>query len=90
MKDNTKYVIFTIGSIGIFLLTLGIFTFIVMALDVVESVMEAHIPTLLGFLTIVYYINFLESKAGISSKLIWIRNIILSLILAGIYFSFYK
>lgn len=61
-----------------------------MALEVVESVMEAHIPTLLGFLTIVYYINFLESKVGISSKLIWIRNIILSLILAGIYFSLYK
>lgn len=51
-KNGTLYLNLILGSIGIILIALGIFEFLV----IVESTMSAYILTLLGFITIVHYI----------------------------------
>ncbi|MFA9559469.1 hypothetical protein ACERII_19345 [Evansella sp. AB-rgal1] len=87
-NNGTIYLHLLLGSIGILLIALGMFELIAK----VESTMPVLILTFFGFgfIAVVHYIYYLEKKAGISNKLIWIRAVFLILLLLGIYFSFYN
>jgi hypothetical protein len=71
-----------LGSIGIILITLGIFEFLITVKNT-----TGHILTFLGYVITVHYIYHLEKKAGISEKIIWIRAIILIVIIFSIWIT---
>lgn len=54
--------------------------------------LEGYIFSFLGFILIINYINYLESKANISKKIIWIKSIvsIVLFILLSVTFSFFS
>jgi hypothetical protein len=81
-KNRNLYLNMILGSIGIILITLGIFEFLI----IVKST-TGHILTLLGYVITVHYIYHLEKKAGISEKIIWIRAIILIVIIFSIWIT---
>lgn len=85
MKGNNSslYLSMVLGSIGIILITFGIMEFFLIG-DA-----SNYVLLLLGFIITIHYIYFLEKKAGISKKLIWIRAIFFILILVAVYYGYY-
>ncbi|WP_078433681.1 hypothetical protein [Metabacillus halosaccharovorans] len=70
-KDKIKMYIFLIlGGIGLALVGLGGVMFIEI------DNMKGYLTVICGFLITISYIEFLERRAGISKKIIWVRAIV--------------
>lgn len=81
-KDQTNFLylkMFT-GTIGLILLIIGAFKYL-------QNIGGTSSYILLfGYIFMINYIHYLESKAGISKKLIWIRSAVLILTAILLYF----
>ena len=77
LKENKQALYFNmiLGTIGSILIVLAAMRYMIKENDYI-----GYINIFLGFLLMISYINYLEKKAGISKKLIWIR-VIVSMIL---------
>ncbi|ATP40780.1 hypothetical protein CSE16_12370 [Solibacillus sp. R5-41] len=71
MKNDKKVLYFymILVTIGTILIALGIIGYLV---KVNEP--KGYLMIILGFILTINYINYLEKKAGISKKIIWIKN----------------
>ena len=78
LKENKQALYFNmiLGTIGPVLIFLAAVRYMIKENDYI-----GYISIYFGFLLTITYINYLEKRAGISKKLIWIR-IIVSIILA--------
>ena len=82
MEDNdrgTLYFKMSIGTLGLIIIVVGLFKY-VESLDGGSSYY-----LLLGFPLTMIYLNYLEEKAGISKKILWIKSIIAISLLFIIY-----
>lgn len=72
MQDNkfALYFYTCVGALGLILLTVTIIKYY----ETLE-VSSGYLIPFFGFILTFYYINYLERKAGISKKVIWIRAI---------------
>lgn len=85
-KIHTPYFSFSIGTIGMLLLTFGIFELVIG--NAGTNPAEFFLPCA-GLIILVHYIYYLEKKAGISDKLIWIRALAIIVVLAvGAYMAY--
>lgn len=76
----------SIGAIGMLLLTFGIFELVTG--NVGTNPAEFFLPCA-GLIILIHYIYYLEKKAGISDKLIWIRALAIIVVLAvGAYMAY--
>lgn len=84
MEENNKslYVKMFLGTIGVVLVGLGALRYLAIMNDT-----KGYLFTFLGFLLTINYIYYLEKKAGISTKITWIKAAI-SIILLAIMFNF--
>ncbi|WP_211655589.1 hypothetical protein [Planococcus alpniumensis] len=83
---NNPYLSLSIGAIGMLLLTFGIFELVLNNIGMNPA--EFLLPCA-GLIILVHYIYYLERKAGISNKLIWIRALALMTVLAvGAYIAY--
>lgn len=80
-KINSPYFPLSIGAIGMLLLTFGIFELFLDDIDMYLTPAQFLLPSS-GLIILVHYIYYLERKAGISNKLIWIRALAIILVLA--------
>ncbi|MBP3950237.1 hypothetical protein [Bacillus suaedae] len=85
-NDDKKvsYLIIFFGGVGTILILLG-------AINLFENgYLEGYYFVLFGFLLLISYINYLESKAGVSKKITWLR-VLLSIIVTFIlsYFLYF-
>ncbi|MCZ8541897.1 hypothetical protein MKY29_11395 [Psychrobacillus sp. FSL K6-2365] len=81
MEENdrgTLYFNMSIGTLGLLIIAVGLFKY-------VETVGGDSSYTLLGFPLTMIYLNYLEGKAGISKKILWIKSIIAISLLIIIY-----
>jgi len=80
-KDKIKMYIFLIlGGIGLALVGLGGVMFIEI------DNMKGYLTVICGFLITISYIEFLERRAGISKKIIWVRAIVSIILFAVLAF----
>ncbi len=79
---DVLYVNLLIGTAGPLIIFLGILK----ANDAMGS--TAFGFTLFGFTLLMIYINYLEKKAGIPKKALWIKSI-LSILTVAIFFKYY-
>jgi len=78
-NDNgTLYFNMSIGTLGLLIILVGLFKY-------VETVGGNASFTLLGFPLTMIYLNYLEKKAGISKKILWIKSILAISLLFIIY-----
>lgn len=66
----------------------------IIALAIIRYIFEVNEPKgyliiLLGFFMTINYINYLEKKAGIGKKIIWIRNSVYTVLVTFITFFLY-
>ena len=66
----------------------------IIALAIMKYIFEVNEPRgylimLLGFLLTINYINYLEKKAGISKKIIWIRNSVYMVLVGSLTYFLY-
>lgn len=81
MEENdrgTLYFNMSIGTLGLLIIVVGLFKY-------VETVGGDSLYVLLGFPLTMIYLNYLEGKAGISKKILWIKSIIAISLLFIIY-----
>lgn len=81
LEDNdrgTLYFKMSIGTLGLIIIVVGLFKYI-------ETVGGDSIYALIGFPLTMIYLNYLEEKAGISKKILWIKSIIAISLLFIIY-----
>ncbi|MGE7980337.1 hypothetical protein [Psychrobacillus sp. NPDC093200] len=81
MKKNdrgTLYFNMSIGTLGLLIIIVGLFKY-------VQTVDGDSSFALLGFPLTMIYLNYLEGKAGISKKILWIKSIIAISLLFIIY-----
>lgn len=81
MKVNdrgTLYFNMSIGTLGLLIIVVGLFKY-------VQTVGGDSSFVLLGFPFTMIYLNYLEGKAGISKKILWIKSIIAISLLFIIY-----
>ncbi len=81
MEENdrgTLYFNMSIGTLGLLIIVVGLFKY-------VETVGGGSSFALLGFPLTMIYLNYLEGKAGISKKILWIKSIIAISLLFIIY-----
>ncbi|WP_454190909.1 hypothetical protein [Paenibacillus sp. Marseille-Q7038] len=73
MRKDKGVIYFNVvlGTIGIILVGLGTFRYQLLNEDI-----EGQIISYIGFILTIAYINYLEQKAGISKKVIWIKSVI--------------
>ncbi|MBO0589533.1 MULTISPECIES: hypothetical protein [unclassified Sporosarcina] len=86
MEENDKGILY----INMFIGTLGLIIIIVGLLKYYETVGGIGSSfALLGFPLTMIYMNYLEGKAGISKKILWIKSIIaiFLLFIISIYFN---
>ncbi|WP_419962387.1 hypothetical protein [Psychrobacillus sp. BM2] len=72
MEENdrgTLYFNMSIGTLGLLIIVVGLFKY-------VETVGGDSLYVLLGFPLTMIYLNYLEGKAGISKRILWIKSII--------------
>lgn len=85
-KIHNPYFSLSIGAIGMLLLTFGIFELVIGNVDTDPA--KFFLPCA-GLIILVHYIYYLEKKAGISDKLIWIRALAIIVVLAvGAYMAY--
>ncbi|MEZ0481414.1 hypothetical protein [Planococcus sp. SSTMD024] len=85
-KIHNPYFSLSIGAIGMLLLTFGIFQLVIGNMDMNPA--QFFLPCA-GLIILVHYIYYLEKKAGISDKLIWIRALAIIIVLAvGVYVAY--
>lgn len=78
-KDRgTLYFNMAIGTLGLLVILVGLFKY-------VETVGGNSSFALVGFPLTMIYLNYLEGKAGISKKILWIKSIIAISLLIIIY-----
>ncbi|WP_332633924.1 hypothetical protein [Halalkalibacter flavus] len=86
MEKNDKgilYINLVIGTVGPILIVLGILKYF----EAVGG--TGYLTPFIGFAVTMIYLNYLEEKAGIIKKIIWIKSIIsIGTILALMYFLF--
>ncbi|MBK5482547.1 hypothetical protein JFV29_11650 [Peribacillus sp. TH16] len=68
-EKNRLYLNMFFGTIGIVLVGVGALKY-----QVVMNDIEGYIIAYAGFILTAGYINYLEKKAGISNKIIWIKS----------------
>lgn len=73
----------SIGTLGLLIILAGLFKY-------VEHVGGNSSFALLGFPLTMIYLNYLEGKAGISKKILWIKSIIAISLLIIIYIFFFN
>ncbi|MEK4245888.1 hypothetical protein MKZ20_11140 [Psychrobacillus sp. FSL K6-2684] len=81
MEENdrgTLYFNMSIGTLGLLIIVVGLYKY-------VETVGGDSSYALLGFPLTMIYLNYLEGKAGISKKILWIKSIIAISLLFIIY-----
>lgn len=86
MEKNEKgilYVQIFIGTVGLIIIGVGL-------LKYYETVGGKAVFTLLGYPLLMMYLHYLEGKAGISNRLLWIRSILAILLLFLIYVFFFR
>ena len=84
-KDKQVLYFYMISvTIGITLIALAIMRYIV---EVNEP--KGYLIILLGFVLTLNYINYLEKKAGISKKIIWIRNSMYMILVGSLTYFLY-
>ena len=86
MEDSDKGILFInmfIGTLGLIIIGTGL-------LKYYETVGGTASFALLGFPLTMIYLHYLESKAGLSKKILWIRSIIAILLLILIYNFFFN
>lgn len=79
MEEENKFTLYfytCVGSLGLILLMVTIIKYY----ETIEFSSGYLIP-LFGFILTFSYINYLESKVGVSKKVIWIRSITTIIIL---------
>lgn len=85
LKENIQvsYLNMILGIIGNILIASVTMRYLVKEYDVI-----GYAITLFGFILTTSYISYLEKKAGISKKFIWIRTItvLLSLLISALYY----
>ncbi|MCG7344677.1 hypothetical protein MHZ92_11050 [Sporosarcina sp. ACRSL] len=84
MEENEKgilYVQMFIGTLGLIIVGVGL-------LKYYETVGSVGVLALLGYPLTMMYLHYLEGKAGISNRLLWIRSILAILLLILIYVFF--
>ena len=85
-KIHTPYFSLSIGALGMLLLTFGIFQLLIGNMGANPS--DFLLPCA-GLIILIHYIYYLEKKAGISDKLIWIRALAIMTVLAvGVYLAY--
>ena len=86
MENNEKgilYINMIIGTLGLIIVGTGL-------LKHYETVGGMASYALLGFPLTMIYLHYLEGKAGISNKILWIRSILAILVLIMIYSIFFN
>ncbi|MCA1030334.1 hypothetical protein LCL95_04680 [Bacillus timonensis] len=79
-KTSALYINMFIGTLGLVLIIIG-------ALKYIENVGgTSSYLHIFGFIFTMIYINYLEGRAGISKKIIWIRVVVPILALLVIYY----
>jgi len=73
-----------LGTIGMIMIGLGVVRYFTLMYDV-----QGFGLTLIGFAIINSYIFYLEKKAGISNRIVWIQSIICMLTLGAISYFLY-
>ena len=84
--ENDKQVLYfymILVTIGIVLSALAIMSYIIKAND------NGYLMILLGFILMINYINYLEKKAGISRKIIRIRNSVYTVLVFSLSYFLY-
>ncbi|MBD8036728.1 hypothetical protein H9635_08235 [Solibacillus sp. A46] len=86
MKKDKQILYFymILVTIGITLIALAIMKYIV---EVNEP--RGYLIILIGFVLTFNYINYLEKKAGISKKIIWIRNSVYMVLVGSLTYFLY-
>ncbi|WP_432360634.1 hypothetical protein [Sporosarcina sp. UB5] len=72
-----------IGTLGLIIIGIGL-------LKYYESVGGTAFYALSGFPLLMIYLHYLEGKARLSNKILWIRFIIVSLVLVIVYILFFR
>lgn len=73
LEENDKgilYIHMFIGELGMIILIIGLLKYMYVVGGIGPSF------TLLGFPLTMFYLNYLEGKAGISKKILWIKSTI--------------
>ena len=86
MEDNEKgilYINMIIGTLGLIMVGTGL-------LKYYDTVGGMASYALLGFPLTMIYLHYLEGKAGISKKILWIRSILAILLLIIISIIFFN
>lgn len=87
MEDNERgylYLNISIGTLGLIIIALALLKF----KETVPGVESAF--ALLGYPLAMIYLHYLEKRAGISKRVIWIRSFIAILLLLVLAFIFFK
>ncbi|MDE4086760.1 hypothetical protein PO902_17070 [Planococcus maritimus] len=85
-KIHNPYFSLSIGALGMLLLTFGIFELVIGNAGMNPA--QFFLPCA-GLIILIHYIYYLEKKAGISDKLIWIRTFAIMTVLAvGAYLAY--
>lgn len=86
LKENKQALYFNmiLGTIGTILIALAAMRYLVKEND---NIGKAFI--LFGFILMNAYINYLEKRAGISKKLIWIRDIVFFILIISFFYFLY-
>lgn len=85
-KIHNPYFSLSLGATGMLLLTFGIFQLVIG--NVGTNPADFFLPCA-GLIILIHYIYYLEKKAGISDKLIWIRALVIMVVLAvGAYMAY--
>lgn len=87
MEENDKgilYINMLIGTLGLIIIGVGLLKYN----ETVGGTGSSF--ALLGFPLTMIYLHYLEGKAGISKKILWIRSIIAILLLTIMYIFFFN
>lgn len=83
-KDNSAlYIHMFIGDLGLIILAVGLLKYV----EVADGTGPFFV--ILGFPFTMFYLNFLEEKAGISKKILRIKSIIFIIVLLPIMYIYF-
>ena len=70
-ENRSMYINLIVGTIGLIMIGLGIIRYFTLIND-----SQGYLLTLIGYALVNGYIFYLEKKAGISNRIVWIQSIV--------------